>query len=144
MIQRIQSVYLLIASLFSGILVLFTCFGNKNKGVCINFTDFFTSDDYMVFSTGFLFYASSLLSFIAIFLYQNRIRQILLGRINVVINLIIIFILIFYLQSLSGEIPISVKGIGVFIPLISLGLIVFANKAIKKDEHLVKSVDRLR
>jgi hypothetical protein len=37
-----------------------------------------------------------------------------------------------------------VKGIGLFIPFISFGLILLSNRAIKKDEELVKSVDRLR
>jgi hypothetical protein len=31
-----------------------------------------------------------------------------------------------------------------FLPVISIVLLVLANKAIKKDEALVKSVDRLR
>jgi hypothetical protein len=39
---------------------------------------------------------------------------------------------------------ISEKGIGMFLPIISIVLLVMANKAIKKDEALVKSVDRLR
>jgi hypothetical protein len=39
---------------------------------------------------------------------------------------------------------ISEKGIGIFLPICVIVLLVMANKAIKKDEDLVKSVDRLR
>jgi hypothetical protein len=39
---------------------------------------------------------------------------------------------------------ISEKGIGMLLPIISIVFIALANKAIKKDEDLVKSVDRLR
>ena len=31
-----------------------------------------------------------------------------------------------------------------FLPIVSVVLLAFANKAIKKDEALIKSVDRLR
>ncbi len=145
MIQRIQTVYLLCASLLSGIAVLFVNFGQSNEGDVINFVDFFNYEsNILLTAAGILFYLSSLLSFIAIFLYQKRTKQVFLGKINLAINLLIIFMLIYYLQSLSGEILISVKGIGVAIPLLSSVLILLANKAIRKDDNLVKSVDRLR
>ncbi|MDP3352226.1 MAG: DUF4293 domain-containing protein [Flavobacteriaceae bacterium] len=144
MIQRIQSLYLLGASLLSGVIVLFTNFWLNSDGSVINFVDFFVSNNNLLLATGIMFYSSSFLSFITIFLYQNRKKQLLLGRVNLVFNLLIIFILIYYLQSLPGEISVSVKGIGLFIPFISFGLILLSNRAIKKDEELVKSVDRLR
>ena len=46
--------------------------------------------------------------------------------------------------TLSGEAMVSEKGIGMFLPIVVVLLLVIANKAIKKDEDLVKSVDRLR
>jgi hypothetical protein len=45
---------------------------------------------------------------------------------------------------MSGETAVSEKGIGMFIPILSIVLIVLANKARRKDEQLVKSADRLR
>ncbi|MEP3383632.1 MAG: DUF4293 family protein, partial [Flavobacteriaceae bacterium] len=39
---------------------------------------------------------------------------------------------------------ISEKGIGMLIPVFSIVFLVLSNRAIKKDEDLVKSVDRLR
>ena len=46
--------------------------------------------------------------------------------------------------TVSGETLVSEKGIGMFLPILAILLLVLANKAIKKDEDLVKSVDRLR
>jgi ABC-type polysaccharide transport system permease subunit len=46
--------------------------------------------------------------------------------------------------NVSGETAVSEKGIGIYLPIISIVLLALANKAIKKDEELVKSVDRLR
>ena len=46
--------------------------------------------------------------------------------------------------NLSGETVVSEKGIGIFLPVVSIVFLALANKAIKKDEDLVKSVDRLR
>ena len=48
------------------------------------------------------------------------------------------------LSNLSGETNVSEKGIGILLPIFSIVCLVLANKAIKKDEDLVKSVDRLR
>lgn len=132
------------ASLLSGVVVLFTSFGFNSEAGLVNFTDFFSLNNYLLLAAGILFYSSSLLSFITIFLYQNRKKQLMLSRLNLIFNLLIIFILIFYLQSLPGEISISMKGIGLFIPLISMVLLSLSHRAIKKDEELVKSVDRLR
>ena len=50
----------------------------------------------------------------------------------------------YHLLSLPGETVVSEKGIGVFIPLLVVVFLVLSNKAIIKDEKLVKSVDRLR
>ena len=46
--------------------------------------------------------------------------------------------------NLSGETSVSEKGIGMFLPVVSIILLALANKAIKKDEDLVKSADRIR
>ena len=68
----------------------------------------------------------------------------MLGRLSILINFIIIGIVVYFSQNLSGEINVSEKGIGLLIPILTIVFVVIANKAIKKDEELVKSVDRLR
>ena len=91
-----------------------------------------------------LFILSAIGSLVAVFLYKNRTRQIIINRINIVINFLLLGIIVYHLLNLPGEIDISEKGIGVFIPLLVIVFLALANKAILKDEKLVKSVDRLR
>ena len=67
-----------------------------------------------------------------------------MGRIIILINLFLLGLLIYQSLSLPGEASVSEKGIGMFLPILVILLIVLANKAIKKDEDLVKSADRLR
>ena len=99
----------------------------------------FDSLEYMI-----LFLASAALSLIAVFLFKTRQTQFVLGRLNIILNLILLGLFIYRLLTLSGETANSEKGIGLLLPIVSIVLLVFANKAIKKDEALVKSVDRLR
>ncbi|HBI40243.1 MAG TPA: DUF4293 domain-containing protein, partial [Tenacibaculum sp.] len=91
-----------------------------------------------------LFLASTLITCITIFLFKNRKKQILLCQISILINLFLLGLLIYLSLVLSGEFNSSKKDIEVFIPLFVILLLYLAKKAIKKDEDLVKSVDRLR
>jgi hypothetical protein len=63
---------------------------------------------------------------------------------SIIFNFILLGFFVYWSLNLSGEAIVSEKGIGMFLPAISIVLLVLANKAIKKDEDLVKSVDRLR
>lgn len=68
----------------------------------------------------------------------------LLNRLNILSNFVLLGVFVYSSLSLSGETLVSEKGIGILLPLISIVALLMANKAIKKDENLVKSVDRLR
>ena len=78
------------------------------------------------------------------FLFKDRKLQFVIGRVIVLINLFLLALLIYLSLTLSGETSVSEKGIGMFLPILVILLTVLANKAIKKDEDLVKSADRLR
>jgi membrane-anchored protein YejM (alkaline phosphatase superfamily) len=91
-----------------------------------------------------LFLGSALLSLISIFNYKNRQTQFVIGRLNIILNFILLGLFVYQLLISPGESQISEKGVGIFIPIFSIVFLVLANKAIKKDEDLVKSVDRLR
>jgi hypothetical protein len=91
-----------------------------------------------------LFIVSAILTLLAIFQFKKRQLQFVLGRLAILINFILVGILVYFTQNLSGEMQVSEKGIGLLIPIFTIVFVVLANKAIKKDEELVKSVDRLR
>jgi len=137
MIQRIQTVYLLAALVISAVLPFFFPLWTLNDG---NVFYFMQSQLYAV-----LFGLSATLSLLGILSYKKRQHQFVIGRLNIILNLILLGLFVYRSLNLSGEaVAVSEKGIGMFLPIISIVFLVLANKAIKKDEDLVKSVDRLR
>ncbi|WP_108866698.1 DUF4293 domain-containing protein [Aquimarina aquimarini] len=135
MLQRIQTIYLLLATIISGGLWVYLPYGLDQNGL-----ELFAIGNPFLLA---LFIGSAVLSFISIFLFRNRKLQFVLGRINILLNFILLGVFVYWSLTLPGGSD-PVKGIGKFIPIISIVLLVMANKAIKKDEDLVKSVDRLR
>ncbi|MFM2367962.1 MAG: hypothetical protein RL619_258 [Bacteroidota bacterium] len=137
MIQRIQTIYLFLAFVVTGILPFFIPLWTMNNG-----TDFlFMQDQVYVI----LFGLSTTLTLLSIVSYKKRQNQFVIGRLNIILNLILLGLFVYRSLNLSGEtLAVSEKGIGMFLPIVAIVLLVLANKAIKKDEDLVKSVDRLR
>lgn len=144
MIQRIQSIYLLIATVLSGGLIFPLNLWITEQGTEFYALDSLSSDNLVLASVFVLFMASSLLTLITIFQFKKRQLQFVLGRLTILINFILVGILVYFAQNLSGEMQVSEKGIGLLIPIFTIVFVALANKAIKKDEELVKSVDRLR
>ncbi|WP_406683173.1 DUF4293 domain-containing protein [Seonamhaeicola sp. MEBiC1930] len=136
MLQRIQTIYLLIAVGVSGGLIYVFHLWSLQDG-----TQVWAKDINYVFAA---FLTSAFFSVVTIFRYKNRKSQFMLGRLNIILNFILLGFFVFQSLNISGETNVSEKGIGMFIPIISIVLLALANKAIKKDEDLVKSVDRLR
>ncbi len=92
----------------------------------------------------FLLGLTTMLSVISIISFKKRQNQFVLNRLNIILNLILLGLFVYRSLNLSGGTEVSEKGIGMFMPIVAIVLLVLANKAIKKDEDLVKSVDRLR
>lgn len=136
MLQRIQTVYLLIAAIVSLGLIFVFALWQSEEGSAV-----YAQDQLTIF---IMFIGSGLLSLVSIFMFKNRKLQFVLGRINIILNFFLLGVFVYWSLSLPGEMNISEKGIGMFLPIISIVFLVLANKAIKKDEDLVKSVDRLR
>jgi hypothetical protein len=143
MIQRIQSIYLFLASVVSGVLIIvFNLWKTLKEQIFV--LDLFSKELFTFRVIPLMFITSSILSLVTIFLYKDRKLQFVIGRIIILINLFLLGLLIYLSLTLPGETSVSEKGIGMFLPILVVLLIVLANKAIKKDEDLVKSVDRLR
>jgi hypothetical protein len=143
MIQRIQTIYLFLASIVSGGLIfVFNLWNTLKEQIFV--LDLFQEELVTIKLIPFMFITSAVLSISTIFLYKDRKLQFVIGRVIVLINLFLLVLLIYLSLTLSGETSVSEKGIGMFLPILVILLIVLANKAIKKDEDLVKSVDRLR
>ena len=139
MIQRIQTLYMMLSAIATGALPfvfeLWTL-NTDNQATAVFIT---SSAIYLS-----LFGLVTLLTIISIFSFKKRQNQFVLNRLTMIFNFILLGFFVYRSLNLSGETMVSEKGIGMFLPAISIVLLVLANKAIKKDEDLVKSVDRLR
>ena len=129
MLQRIQTVWIFLAIL--GAIFLFV-----------------TGQDFSVFGpTPFISVVCVVLilfGFLSILSYKDRKRQIQLNTISLIINVLLLGLLAYWLLTLSGGIDFPEKGIEPVFPLLSIICLLIANIYIRKDERLVKSVDRLR
>lgn len=146
MIQRIQTIFLLLASAAAfGLLAL--PFASTNE--VIEASGLFADKQYEIsdhIALLLLFCAAGGLSFVSIFLFKNRKSQLLLGRISVIANLIgLILAVVFFLQDSPnmGEITPD-DGLGLYLPFLFLVFAILALRYIQKDEKLVRSMDRLR
>ena len=144
MIQRIQSIYLLLAALIAGVLPMYISLWTSVKENIIYSATLLQGNSLTEKIVPVLFFGSALISLCSIFLFKNRQLQFVLGRVVLLINLFLLGLLVYLSLTLSGEAAVSEKGIGMFLPVVVILLTAIANKAIKKDEDLVKSVDRLR
>jgi hypothetical protein len=138
MLQRIQTVYLILTFVITGALLFFIPLWSVNGGKPF----YFMQDQVYTVLLGL----STMLTIISIISYKKRQNQFVMNRLNIILNLILLGLFVYRSLNLSGETAtaVSEKGIGMFLPIVAIVLLVLANKAIKKDEDLVKSVDRLR
>jgi hypothetical protein len=137
MIQRIQTIYLVLAFVITGILPFLFPLWTMNNGKDY----FFMQNQIYVILLGL----STTLTVYSIVSYKKRQNQFVVGRLNIILNLILLGLFVYRSLNLPGETAlVSEKGIGMFLPIVAIVLLALANKAIKKDEDLVKSVDRLR
>ena len=137
MIQRIQTLYLLLAFVTTSILLFFIPLWILKDGKEFYFMQ---SQVYTI-----VLGLSTALTLLSVVSYKKRQNQFVIGRLNIILNLILLGLFVYRSLNLSGEtLAVSEKGIGMFLPVLAIVFLVLANKAIKKDEDLVKSVDRLR
>lgn len=136
MIQRIQTLYLILLALLNILGIFF--YQPLDQSLIIGI---FTLPDEVIWAT---FSVSATLAIVSVFQYKQRSKQLVLNRINLLLELFLMGFFAYLSLNLSGEGLPSLKGIAVFVPLFSIVLLVMANKSIQKDEDLVKSVDRLR
>ena len=141
MIQRIQSIFLLIAG--GGFFSLFKFpFASSNKTVAPIFEDqLFTIQDNPILMG--ICILGGILAIGAIFLFNNRILQKRISLLGAILGLTLAGFAIYLKMSISTDVAIESQA-GLFIPAISILMLILANVFINKDEKLVRSSDRLR
>jgi hypothetical protein len=159
MIQRIQSLFLLAAGACSIFLIFypisrmvfgddifanFFSYGFKNASW--PYEKFMSTYPVLIITS-----VSGLLSLITIFLYRNRILQMRLCVYNILITLGLIIIIFYYYfavkrGALGKELALERHhfSFAVMLPFVNVILLFQAFRAIRRDDLMVKSYDRLR
>ena len=131
MIQRIQSIYLLVA-VISMILISFK-------------VPVYTLDERIVMAQDhkemfILTIVGTIFSLISLFMFKNRKFQMKLIRLTVLIEMII-GVRLFILFS---KFEVVLNNSFLFLIIFTLIALIMAYKGVKKDDELVRSVDRIR
>lgn len=138
MIQRQQTLWLLLATLAALLSFMFPFVIGKGPEKGIEVDKIIKADSHFILLilTG----ASLILSGAAIFLYKDRPLQIKLCLVGLLISLVIIVLYILQMNKLTK----SFLGLFAILPFaITIGYYM-AFRNIRKDEKLVKSLDKLR
>lgn len=150
MIQRIQTVYLLlIAGLMLAMLFLpLSSFAGADGSLFIFKALGVTSELKVVFETWPVVIpvvAVVVNSLIVISQYKKRPLQLKLAGTNVLLILAFYCAFFYYAWSFMKTTPVEITiGFSLAFPLVALLLNLLAVKAIKKDEKLVRSLNRIR
>ena len=149
MIQRIQSVYLLVVTI---LMVICMCspigsiITNANEiselgNLCITFPD--GTKDYSTWALFVILLVVAALSFVTIFLFKKRMLQIRLTIFSSVVLIGYYIALVAYLFMLAEDTTFSASWT-ICLPFAALILNWLAIRGIGADEALVKAYDRLR
>jgi len=157
MIQRIQTIWLLLASGILLLLFLFPYlqyFDNFGVAMVIKITGIYQGIAEGVIQTqSFILQTiatvvTALIPLITIFNYKNRKKQLQLTYLNIFI--VILLGIWFYftannaVENVNKSIQLENIGIGALLIPINLVFLLLAAKGIRNDEKLIKSVNRLR
>lgn len=143
MIQRIQSIFLFLAAASTGGL-----FGlpfartNEEIGSSALFADsIFNISDHLLLTAAFSL--AGVLSLIAIFLFNNRKLQMKMSIMAIIATILGIGSgIFFFLSDPAGE--QASPGLGSALPLLMILFLLLGWRNIRKDENLVRSMERLR
>lgn len=145
MIQRLQSIFYLLTGVAFSLEFLFP-FAISNINTTKYFEDFkYNIQDHTVLLV--LTVLGAVLALVNIFMYKNRPLQIRLGYLLIILAILlpamaVILILTDGNTTISGE-QISERA-GIFLPIVAIIMAVLGNRYVKKDENVVRSMDRLR
>jgi cytochrome bd-type quinol oxidase subunit 2 len=158
MIQRIQSLYLLLAAIIS-IVVLFLTIGTIYTDEFMYTYNCFTVKEACpnggnILATYYIAAAlicSALLSIITIFMYKKRNKQRTFNSVNMIIYLIALILMLYVYPNvvlIKKEIMASPDDLHfnywILLSLVPAILLYLSNRAIRKDEELIRSTERLR
>jgi hypothetical protein len=138
MIQRIQTLWLLLASIIGAIVWFLPVFSDETI-----LKDFFINESLFLM---LVVVFSSITSFVTIFLFKKRSTQKQLIIVNICLALSIIVLEYVEVNSFKNTFNIQ-QGhwqISAILPFFIILFLVFGYRGIRKDEKLLSSTDRIR
>ncbi|MDA3943900.1 MAG: DUF4293 domain-containing protein [Bacteroidetes bacterium] len=154
MIQRIQTVFLFLAAVASGLIFFFPLawFNDFTVQFFVTHVQDFVPGSELIFSEfsllplAILSAIVTVLPLLIIFMYKNLNGQLRLIRLSILFNLTLIGLVFFYyveqIKLVTGSEP--AYKFGIFLPLIALVFLFLALRGVRKDFKLIRSADRLR
>lgn len=152
MLQRSQSLFLLAAFILSLLLLL-----GPIARLTLEGSEYILQHSGLFDATGenqgvatwplsVIFISATVLSFLAIFFYRNRMRQMRITMFLILLNAGIIGMMFYYTwvarNLLEGSIILHQWRF--IVPPVNIVLLYFAYRRIRRDELLVKAFDRIR
>ncbi len=159
MLQRIQTLFLLSVVAMMVLFLIFPIWIGINSDTTITHRiyalfHYQVADngaqeivDYWPYAiSGILGILSIIIAIVEIFSFKNRMTQIKLGALNVLIISVSLVTIIWFTNQTYELWPESIGkyGLGIFFPAMAIFSNMMANRFIRKDERLVKSMDRIR
>ena len=149
MIQRIQSVYFLLACILMVVTVFSPLLIVDINGLQATFNSCGVYTDNIQFHTwGVITVAGicGLLPLINIFLFKRRKVQIKVANVTSILILFFFVTLFAYFYALSNKFGATFVNVqyGIVLPLVALIFNMMAVQKVKKDESLIKSLNRIR
>ena len=158
MIQRIQTVYLFLAAACSVALFFFPVVSFLSD---LTYQKLFITGlvnmapgspaamaPSLIFPLAGVGALMAIMAFAGIFTFKKRGLQLRLVMFGILFTVIMIagifFLYVPLIEKKLSIVPDYSGGIGIYFPLIALVLFILANRAIRRDDKLVKSLDRLR
>lgn len=146
MIQRIQSIFLLLLAVSIGLLFVWPIATSSQKDAYL-----FADGQYSVEDNTVLMLLTALCAVLAIgaiFLFRNRGLQLRMTYLATVCSILIplVAILIYLNDTKNSAVPANTidDQVGAYLPVLGILFGILAARAIRKDDKLVKSMDRLR
>ena len=158
MIQRIQSVFMLIAFISCVLLFFFPLagiYGDTNTYLFYIYKfqnmvpgEVSVFNNLAVIPLAALDAIMGILVIVSLFSYKKRVFQMRLVRFTIFLDIILIALIFFIYAGVVERTlfvtPDYMSEAGIYFPLITLVFLILANRYIVRDERMVRSIDRLR
>jgi hypothetical protein len=155
MIQRIQSIYLLLAALCSGLLLAVPLYNIETANATYQLflggllqiipKETILTSQPALLAVGILL---TLFPTVILFLYKKRQVQMRLAASAMMANTAMLLLLVGIVNKSIEHVTEphvnETYGVGLLLPALSIVFLFLANKAIRKDDKLIRSADRLR